>query len=149
MRGNELELDDCPVARAMSVFGDRWTILILRDALRGVTRFDAFHQRLDCSRAIVAKRLAHLVECGVLETRPYQTNPVRCDYLLTDQGRALGPVLMMITEWAEDWMPKSTSRPLRRRHKDCGAEFRPVVVCSECAAPLKPGSVEYLDARVG
>lgn len=147
MRWNELEAEDCPVARAMSVFGDRWTILILRDALRGVTRFDEFHRRLDCSRAMVSKRLAHLVACGVFETHAYQTKPVRHDYLLSERGRALGPVLMMITEWAEDWMPKSATRTIHRRHRDCGAVFRPVIVCSECAAPLAPGSVEYVDPR--
>lgn len=147
MRWNELEAEDCPVARALSVLGDRWTILILRDALRGVTRFDEFHRRLACSRAMVAKRLAHLVEHGVFETRAYQAKPVRHDYLLSERGRALGPVLMMMTEWAEDWMPKATSRPLRRRHRDCGAVFRPVIVCSECSGPLKPGAVEYLDLQ--
>lgn len=147
MRWNELKQEDCPVARAMSVLGDRWTVLILRDAIRGVTRFDDFLKRLDCSRAMLSKRLAHLVACGVFEARPYQERPPRHDYLLTDQGRALGPVLMMISEWAEDWMPKPTSRPLRRRHKDCGHQFRPVVVCSECREPVLPGRVQYMDVE--
>lgn len=144
MRWSELEREDCPVARAMSVFGDRWTVLILRDAIRGVTRFDDFLRRLDCSRAMLSKRLAHLTACGMMEATPYQERPVRHDYVLTDQGRALGPILMMISEWAEDWMPKATSKPLRRRHKNCGAQFRPVVVCSECREPVRPGQVEYL-----
>lgn len=145
MRWNELVAEDCPLARALSVLGDRWTMLILRDALRGVTRYDEFHRRLACSRGMVAKRLTHLVECGVMETRAYQTRPVRMDYLLTAQGRALGPALMMLTEWAEEWLPRAAARPVVRRHRDCGAVFRPVVVCSECHAPLAPDAVEYPD----
>lgn len=147
MRWNELSQEECPVARAMSVLGDRWTVLILRDALRGVTRFDDFLRRLDCSRAMLSKRLAHLVASGVMETSPYQEHPPRHDYLLTEQGRALGPALMLISQWADDWMPKAGARPIRRRHRDCGQLFRPVVVCSECHEPVRPGEVEYLDLR--
>lgn len=108
MRWDDLAADDCPIARVQSVIGDRWTALILRDALRGVTRFDGFHARLACSRMTVSKRLAHLVECGVLEQRPYQFNPVRYDYLPTERGRALGPILKMMAQWGETWMPKAS-----------------------------------------
>ena len=145
MRWDELGTDRCPVARAMSVIGDRWTVLILRDCLRGVSRFDQFHARLGCSRMMVSKRLAHLVACGVLETEPYQAHPPRHDYRLTAEGRALGGVLMMMAQWSETWRPKPGGQRLRRRHKTCGQLFQPVLVCSECDAPIEPGSVEYLD----
>jgi DNA-binding HxlR family transcriptional regulator len=131
----------------MSVIGDRWTVLILRDALRGVSRFDAFHQRLGCSREIVSRRLAHLVECGVMATEPYQARPPRHDYRLTEQGRALGGVLMLMAQWGETWRPKPGARRLRRRHKACGHEFQPVLVCSECMEPIAPGSVDYADPQ--
>ena len=144
MRWDELSDNNCPVARAMSVIGDRWTVLILRDCFRGLSRFDEFHARLGCSRAIVSQRLAHLVEAGVLETRAYQTRPLRYDYQLTEQGKALSGVLMMLSQWGETWMPKAGTTKLRRRHKACGHEFTPVLSCSECAAPLEPGSVEHL-----
>ena len=135
----------CPIARALAVVGDRWTVLILRDALRGVTRFEGFHARLKCSRAIVAKRMGELVDQGVFELRAYQDHPPRYDYILTDRGRALGPVLMMMSQWSETWLPKRESRPLRRRHTACGQLFQPVLVCSECLAPVEAGKVEYPD----
>jgi DNA-binding HxlR family transcriptional regulator len=143
MRWDELGEASCPVARAMSVIGDRWTVLILRDCLRGVSRFDQFHERLGCSRMMVAKRLAHLVACGVLEVEIYQAHPPRHDYRLTEQGRALGGVLIMLAQWGETWRPKPGARPLRRRHKACGHSFQPVLTCSECAAPVAPGGVDY------
>lgn len=146
MRWDELGEANCPVARAMSVIGDRWTVLILRDCLFGVTRFDQFHERLGCSRMIVAKRLAHLVEEGVLEATPYQGKPVRHDYRLTDAGRALGGVLLMMSEWGETWRPKAGVPRLNRRHRACGHAFRPVVACSECHQPVASGDVEYPDA---
>lgn len=145
MRWNELSGDDCPIARAQSVIGDRWSALIVRDALRGVTRFEGFHGRLGCSRAMVAKRLEHLVACGVLEQRPYQPAPVRYDYVPTEAGRALGNVLMMMSQWAESWRPKAGAQPLRRYHKACGHSFQPLLVCSECLEPVQPGGVEYGD----
>ena len=145
MRWDQLAEDDCPVARALSVIGDRWAALILRDALRGVTRFDGFHARLGCSRAMVAKRVGELVDQGVFELRAYQAHPPRYDYVLTDRGRALGPIVMMMAQWSETWLPKPGSSPLKRRHKDCGELFQPVLVCSECREPVEPGRVEYPD----
>lgn len=145
MRWDEIGADRCPVARTMAVMGDRWTVLILRDCLRGVSRFDGFHERLGCSRTIVAKRLAHLVASGVLETQAYQAHPPRHDYRLTEQGRAIGGVLMMMAQWGETWRPKPGAAPLKRRHTACGCQFQPVLVCSECAEPIAPGSVDYAD----
>lgn len=148
MRWDELGADNCPVARTMAVMGDRWTVLILRDCLRGVSRFDAFHERLGCSRSMVAKRLVHMVDCGVLQTEAYQTHPPRQDYRLTEQGRALGGVLMMMAQWGETWRPKDGARRLQRRHSACGCQFQPVLVCSECNVPVAPGSVDYADRRI-
>lgn len=143
MRWNELETDPCPVARTMAVMGDRWTVLILRDCLRGVSRFEGFHERLGCSRTTISERLAQLVADGLLETEPYQTRPLRHDYRLTEQGRALGPVLMMMAQWGETWRSRPDGRRLQRRHAACGCQFQPVLTCSECHGPVAPGSVEY------
>lgn len=145
MRWDELGTDVCPVARTIAVMGDRWTVLILRDSLRGVSRFEAFHERLGCSRTTISDRLARLVDCGVLETETYQTNPQRYDYRLTEQGRALGAVLMTMAQWGETWRPLPGGRRLQRRHTACGCQFQPVLVCSECGDPVASGSVEYGD----
>lgn len=146
MRWEDLGEANCPVARAMSVVGDRWTVLILRDCFRGVSRFDAFHARLGCSRAIVSKRLAHLVSMGVLETHVYLEHPPRHEYRLTEKGQALRNVLMMMAEWGETWLPKAGAPMTRRRHTTCGQPFRPVVACSSCGEALEPGTVEFMDA---
>ena len=143
MRWNELETERCPVARTMSVVGDRWTMLILRDAFRGAKKFDEFHDRLQCSRAVVAERLMFLVERGVLTREPYQSNPPRHDYLLTEMGRALGPILMTMGQWAEAWMPHPTGARIERVHKTCGHAFQARVHCSECGEPVGPGEVHY------
>lgn len=145
MRWTELDTEKCPVARAMSVIGDRWTVLILRDCLRGVTRFDEFHARLGCSRAIVAERLAHLVERSVLVREPYELHPPRHDYRLTDMGRGLAPVLMTMSNWAETWMPKAGGHRVKRIHTACGHAFRPALHCSECGDPIHAGEVEHVD----
>ena len=143
MRWNELETERCPVARTMSVIGDRWTVLILRDALRGASRFEEFHARLQCSRAIVAERLAGLVERGVLERELYQERPPRHDYRLTEMGRSLAPILMTMVQWAETWMPHPSGFRLERIHKPCGHAFNARLHCSECGEPVGPGEVAY------
>jgi DNA-binding HxlR family transcriptional regulator len=145
VRWTELEGEKCPVARAMSVIGDRWTVLILRDCLRGVSRFDEFQRRLGCSRAIVADRLALLVERGVLAREAYEIHPPRHDYRLTEMGRSLGPVLMTMSNWAETWMPIKGGHRVVRRHKTCGHAFQPALHCSECGEPIGAGEVEYVD----
>ncbi len=145
MRWSELESEPCPVARAMSVIGDRWTVLLLRDALRGVTRFEEFHRRLGCSRAIVSERLAHLVERGILVRDPYELHPPRHDYRLTESGRALAPVLMTMSHWAETWLPGTSAYRVKRIHETCGHAFQPVIQCSECGDPVQPGDVEHVD----
>ena len=145
MRWSELEGGRCPVARTMSVIGDRWTVLILRDALRGVSRFDDFHGRLKCSRAIVADRLARLVERGVLVREQYEAHPPRHDYRLTDMGRSLAPILMTMSQWGETWMPLEGGYRVERIHRTCGHAFQPALHCSECGEPIGPGEVEHVD----
>jgi DNA-binding HxlR family transcriptional regulator len=145
MRWSELETEACPVARALSVIGDRWTVLVLRDCLRGETRFDGFQARLGCSRAVVADRLAHLVERGVLKREPYELHPPRYDYRLTEKGRALSPVLMTMSNWAETWAPLAGGHRVARRHTTCGHAFQPVLHCSECGEPITPDEVEHVD----
>jgi DNA-binding HxlR family transcriptional regulator len=142
MRWSEIDKVPCPLAQAMAVIGDAWTVLILRDSLRGVTKFDDFQQSTRASRAILADRLAHLVEHDVFERVQYEAHPPRYEYRLTKRGEALKPVLMMLSDWAEHHLPAKVHN-WRRRHKDCGHRFRPVVACSECGEQIKPGSVAY------
>ncbi|MFG2822709.1 winged helix-turn-helix transcriptional regulator [Kitasatospora sp. NPDC048365] len=95
---------DCAIARALDVVGDPWTLLIVRDAARGVSRFDGFQAELGLSRKVLAERLRLLVDDGVLVREPYQDRPVRHDYRLTARGRALLPVLVALQDWGDTWV---------------------------------------------
>jgi DNA-binding HxlR family transcriptional regulator len=147
MRWSEIEAIPCPVAQAMAVIGDSWTILILRDCFRGASKFDEFQRATGASRAIISDRLARLVEHGVMERIAYEKHPPRYDYRLTARGRALGPVMITLSNWAETHLPKPT-RPTGRRHTVCGHNFKPVVHCSECGEALGPGEVTYDPPKV-
>lgn len=147
MRWSEIEKVPCPVAQAMAVIGDSWTVLILRDALRGATKFDEFQAATRASRAILSERLSHLVEHGVMEKVQYEAHPPRHEYRLTPRGKALQPVLMTLSHWSETHLPVKT-RSTRRRHTTCGHTFSPVMTCSECGEAVTPETVSYDRTRV-
>ncbi len=92
---------DCSVAQCLEVVGEWWSLLIIRDAFLGVTRFEQFQSRLGISRNILQQRLAKLVAVGVLAKIPYSDHPPRCDYRLTDKGRDLWPVITTMREWGD------------------------------------------------
>jgi DNA-binding HxlR family transcriptional regulator len=104
-RWDDLADDWCPVARALSVIGDRWTLLIVRDCFLGKSRFDEFQKSLGITRHLLSDRLKQLVDKGVLEKNPYQSNPVRYDYRLTDKGRDFAPALVGLRDWGRSHMP--------------------------------------------
>jgi len=142
----------CSVAQCLEVIGEWWSMLIIRDAFLGVTRFDDFQQRLGISRNILNQRLGRLVEHGVLAKVPYQEHPPRFDYRLTDKGRDLWPVLTTMRQWG-DRHAAPQGPPLQVVHKGCGQVADAVLVCSACREPLGaravravpgPGAVEPL-----
>jgi DNA-binding HxlR family transcriptional regulator len=141
MRWNKLEDEACSMARTISVVGDRWTLLILRDCFLRVRRFEAFQARLGVTRPILARRLRKLVKAFVLAKVPYQQRPLRYEYRLTQKGLDLYPIVMAIVHWGDIHMAGKKGRPLLHRHLACGKAFDPVVVCSECGEPLDPKRV--------
>lgn len=142
MRWSEIGEEACSVARTVSVIGDRWTLLVLRDSFLGVRRFDDFQARIGVTRPILADRLKKLVAEGILDAVAYQERPLRHEYRLTDKGRALHPVIMAIVHWGDIHMAGESGRPLLHRHKGCGCDFDPVLVCSACSAPVTARDVE-------
>lgn len=124
------------MARTVSVIGDRWTLLVLRECFLRVRRFEAFQARLGITRPLLAERLQKLVEAGVLAKVAYQERPTRHEYRLTPRGLDLYPVLMAIVHWGDVHMAPGGRRPVLHRHAACGHLFDPVTVCSVCAAPL-------------
>ena len=142
MKWEDLAQEPCSVARSVAVIGDRWTLMILRDCFLGVRRFESFQERLGISRTIIADRLKHLTEEGVLRRVAYQEHPVRHEYRLTDKGLDLHPVVMAIVHWGDRHYAGEAGPPLLHRHKTCGCDFHPVQTCSECGEPVDARAVE-------
>jgi len=133
----------CSVAQCLEVVGEWWTLLIVRDAFLGVTRFDEFQRRLGISRNVLGQRLARLIELGVLTKVPYGEHPPRFDYRLTDRGRDLWPVITAMRQWG-DKHAAPHGPPLRLIHKGCGQISEPQLVCSSCGEPIGAGDVKAI-----
>ncbi|NNM46279.1 winged helix-turn-helix transcriptional regulator [Knoellia koreensis] len=101
MRHADLSDSDCGIAQTLGVVADWWTWLVVRDVAGGTTRFDALQESLGISRRALAERLSRMVDDGLLERVPYSHKPVRHDYVLTDRGRALLPVLVAMQEFGD------------------------------------------------
>jgi DNA-binding HxlR family transcriptional regulator len=136
MRWNDLKREPCSVARTVSVIGDRWTLLILRDCFLRVRRFDEFQERLGITRHILANRLRKLVRAGVLKKVPYQLKPRREEYRLTEKGLDLYAVMLAIVHWGDRHMAGTRGRPVLHEHAGCGRTFDPVMTCSACGDAL-------------
>ncbi|HTL84058.1 MAG TPA: helix-turn-helix domain-containing protein [Acidimicrobiia bacterium] len=127
---------NCSVAQTLEVVGEWWSLLIVRDALLGVSRFDDFQARLGISRNVLNQRLNHLVEHGILDRVPYQEHPPRSEYRLTEKGRDLWPVVTAMRQWGDRWAAPD-GPPLKLRHKKCGKLVKAVPVCSHCGEELE------------
>jgi DNA-binding HxlR family transcriptional regulator len=132
---------NCSIARTLDVVGERWSMLVIRDAFLGVTRFDDFQSRLGISRNVLADRLDRLVERGVFERRPYQQHPVRCDYVLTAKGWDLWPVITTLRQWGDQWEAPD-GRPVLAEHRACGHPLGVALVCEHCGERLDHASVK-------
>lgn len=131
----------CPVARSLAIVGDRWTIMILRNAFLALRRFDDFQAQLGVTRHVLADRLNRLVEAGVLKKVAYQDNPPRYEYRLTAKGRDFYPVLLALTNWGDKWLDNGDGPPVEYVHRSCGHKFRPTMSCPECGEPVTSADV--------
>jgi DNA-binding HxlR family transcriptional regulator len=131
---------NCSVAQCLEVVGEWWSMLVVRDAFLGVTRFDDFQQRLGISRNVLNQRLTRLVEAGVLRRVPYSEHPPRFDYRLTDKGRDLWPVLTAMRQWG-DRHAAPGGPPVEIVHKACGHAADAVMTCGACGEPIGPRDV--------
>ena len=135
---------NCSVAQSLEVIGEWWTLLILRDSFLGIRRFDDFVERLGIARNVLANRLETLIEAGVLERRPYDEARGRYDYLLTDKGRALWPVMTALRQWGDEWILGAGNEPLLLEHRDCGHTTTAQMTCNECGKHLDLRSVRAM-----
>jgi DNA-binding HxlR family transcriptional regulator len=103
---------DCSIARTLEIVGERWTLLIVRDALRGLRRFDQFQESLGIARNVLTDRLNRLVEAGILERVLYSARPARYEYHLTPKGQALGAPLAGLKAWGDTYTSPEQPEPV-------------------------------------
>jgi DNA-binding HxlR family transcriptional regulator len=132
----------CSIARSLEIVGERWTLLILRDAVLGLTRFEEFQESLGIASNVLTNRLKMLCDEGVLERVPDPDRPGRPKYLLTDKGRELGPALIVLMKWGDRHYPAPNGPPRLTLHYDCGGSFGPDLLCDRCGKQARPGEIE-------
>lgn len=139
MKHDELHGVYCSVARTWAVLGERWTMVIVREAFRGTRRFDDFQQRLGVGRNVLSDRLQALTAEGIFTRVRYQEAPDRFEYELTEKGEDLYPVLLALMRWGD--RHKVDAPPVRLVHTACGHEAMPELTCGHCGEPLDPHAV--------
>jgi DNA-binding HxlR family transcriptional regulator len=128
---------DCSIDAALSLVGDRWALLVLRDVFRGVYRFSDICADLGIARNILADRLDRLVAAGILTKVPYQERPLRHEYRLTPKGRDLSPALVALMRWGDRWAMEGAA-PTVLVHDSCGTELEQLLRCPSCDSVVTP-----------
>src|SRR3954447_15086800 len=138
--GKGYDRQDCAFARALELLGERWTLLIVRDAFYGVRRYGDFLAHLDAPRAVLSQRLAALVEAGVLGRRRYQEAAGRHAYGPHPRGEELWPAIYPLARWGERHL---LAEPYRYfHHANCGSRLDPAGSCPTCARSAPPAEIE-------
>jgi DNA-binding HxlR family transcriptional regulator len=121
------DLENCSIRRVLDLLGEKWTLLVLREAAYGVRRFDDFARALGCGRGVLSDRLRTLTEADILARVEYQepNQRARAEYHLTDKGRDLFPAILALSQWGDRWMPPAGGPVARVTHRKSG---RPVAV---------------------
>jgi DNA-binding HxlR family transcriptional regulator len=133
-------LDATTLERTLQLVGDRWSILIIRAALRGLRRFDEFQSDLGIARPILTNRLRRLVDGGVMAKEPYQEHPPRYEYRLTPAGVALSPALVALIRWGEHHLADGAAE-IVLVHAPCGTELEQAFWCRHCATTFQPAAI--------
>src|ERR1700686_5328810 len=147
MKWNALEEEPCSLARTVAVIGDRWSLLILGECFLRIRTFDEFQSSLGITRHLLADRLKKLVRFGVLRRIPYQESPTRHEYILTQKGLDLYPIIMSIVHWGNIHLGDGRGRPMLHEHKACGNLFDPVIIASERGEPVEAKGVHLHPGR--
>jgi DNA-binding HxlR family transcriptional regulator len=135
----------CSIARSLEVIGERWTLLILRDALLGAERFEEFQDKLGIASNVLTDRLKLLCGEGVLERLPDERRPGRRRYSLTEKGRELGPALIMLMKWGDRHYPTPGGPPRLTLHAGCGGNVGADLHCERCGAHVDAAALDLPD----
>jgi DNA-binding HxlR family transcriptional regulator len=140
MLGKTYDSQVCSAARALELVGERWSLLIIRDALfAGASRFNDF-LKLGVATNILKNRLDGFVEAGIMERRSYSRNPDHHEYLLTDKGRELAPIIVALTQWGDRWAAPD-GPPILYVHSVCGGPITTQTICANCGQVHDPAEV--------
>ena len=142
-RTNFSELAACSIARTLDVIGEPWSPLILRDNWVGLNRFDQLQADLGISRKVLTERLNHLVDCGVLERRPYDARP-RHEYHLTERGGEFLDILIVMAGWGDRWLAGEAGPPVLHRHRACGHIGHAQLRCEHCGERMRGVDIDPL-----
>jgi DNA-binding HxlR family transcriptional regulator len=129
---------NCSISRPLSFLGERWTVLVLRDLFLGRRRFDDIQASLGVATNVLSARLATLTEEGIVERRRYSEHPERFEYVLTEKGRDLQPLLLALLAWGDKYTAENGA-PMEVVHGDHA--FHMVPTCSECGEPIDTHNV--------
>lgn len=132
MRWKDINTQTCSIARSITVFGDKWTMLILREIFLKQRRFSDIQKKLGISKHRLSDRLNHLIEHEVLYKKEYDSAHHRFEYRLTEKGVDLYPVIIAITQWGDKWESDEDGVPVEHFHDGCGEHAKPVFSCSVC-----------------
>ncbi len=146
---DDSEVRVCSVARTLEVVGERWALLVVREAFLGVHRFDEIRRNTGAPRDILSARLKSLVAAGVLERRQYQERPVRHEYHLTDAGRDLYPVIVALRQWGDTHVHTDGPRQPRTFLHECGGADPARLICPDCGERVEAGSYRPVAQAVG
>ncbi|MDY7106738.1 MAG: helix-turn-helix domain-containing protein [Actinomycetota bacterium] len=145
MKWSEIAGQECSIARALSIVGDSWTMLVVRELFNGNRRFNGLQAATQAPPAILSERLSMLETEAIVEKRPYSARADRFEYRLTAKGRDLYPILLTLMAWGDRWMTEAGAPPpVRLRHTPCGHETHPHLSCSECGDAIDPRAVTKL-----
>ncbi len=144
MLGKAYDSEVCSIARALEVVGERWSILIIRNALfAGSTRYSDFQRSLGIATNVLKARLDGFVDAGIMRRHRYSEQPALYEYVLTEKGRDLAPALIALTEWGDRWAAPA-GPPILYSHSVCGSGVTHEVVCETCGRVDDPADVRAL-----
>lgn len=129
------------VGRALELLGERWTLLIMREAFFGVRRYGQLARNLGIPRPTLSARLKRLVETGLLEKVAYAVEPDRYEYRLTEAGKALFPTVVTLMHWGDTYLPAPQGPPIVLTHTECGEQADPYLACRHCGGEIGSANV--------
>jgi DNA-binding HxlR family transcriptional regulator len=144
MLGNRYENQTYSIAATLEVVGERWSLLIVRNVMLGLRRFEEMQQNLGIARNVLQSRLSGLVEQGVLERRAYQERPARYEYRLTEKGLDLWPTIVALMQWGDRHALAAAGPPVLLEHRRCGGSVDEHRICARCGERLKVRDVRAL-----